>query len=349
MSHQGNDEPTLPMHNSDDEGGGARPESSDDDEESWLVDLTTCHRGGALPGPAAAGDEGQGAQPAADDEGEGVRPESSDEDWLVELTSCHRGGELPGTLLAVRAANTPPPVNHLQGPRRLQEEEQVENRVYQDDPREPRVSHARSRSRTESSRSRTGGGRANVAAASSSGRPLRLAIVVDLAGRGCAPPWHNREDLVRFASSFGIVPTVEPPIGNAVVWCLPPTRPLFSNFQHCARRLVAWMIKLGPLAFKIGIAADPIDRWTHSEYGYLRDRQWHVMEVCWQGPANMCRALEIDLIAASRGISGCYNDSPGGEGVRPDRTHMCFTYLVCAAAGTGLSLRQAWDLRARQR
>ncbi len=46
VGHQGNDEPTLPMHNSDDEGGGARPESSDDDGESWLVDLTTCHRGG---------------------------------------------------------------------------------------------------------------------------------------------------------------------------------------------------------------------------------------------------------------------------------------------------------------
>jgi hypothetical protein len=311
---------TLPML-SEDEGGGSRSESSE--EEDWLMELISCHRGGQLQGDTPR----MPAMLEAGDEGESARPESSgEEDWLVELISCHRGGELQVD---------------------TEEPEMPEEPLQQVDT--PRIEGPGSRvphmAEVASGGPECGGG--GIAACSSIG-PLHLAIVVDVTERGLDPPWRNREDMVRFASSLGIVRTAEPPKGNAVVWYLPPAAPMFSNFEHCVRCLVAWMMKLGPLAFKIGIAADPVERWTNSAFGYLHDRQWHVMEVCWQGPANICRALEIDLIAATRGISGCYNDSPGGEGVRPDRTHMCFVYLVCAAAGTGMSLRKAWELRARQ-
>jgi hypothetical protein len=287
---------------------GGGVRSESGEEEGWLMELVSGHRG----------EQSQVDAP---------RIESSDEeDWLVELIMCHRSGELQ-----VDEEEPEIPEEPLQ---------QVDT---------PRIEGPGSRvphmAEVASGGCERGGG--EIAACGSIGPPQQ-AIVVDVAGRRLDPPWRNREDMVRFASSLGIVRTVEPPRGNAVVWYLPPAAPMFSNFEHCVRCLVAWMVKLGPLAFKIGIAADPTERWTNSAFGYLHDRQWHVMEVCWRGPANICRALEIDLIAATRGISGCYNDSPGGEGVRPDRAHMCFVYLVCAAAGTGMSLGKAWELRARQ-
>jgi hypothetical protein len=316
------DEPTLPILGEDEGGGGVRPESGED--EDWLMELVSCHRGGQLQVDTPR----MPAMSEAGDEGERSRPESSDdEDWLVELISCHRGGE---PQVDTEEPEMPEePLQQVDTPR-------IEGPGF----RVPHMAEVASGGREC--------GCGGIAACSSIG-PLQLAIVADVAGRGLLDaPWHNREDMVRFASSLGIVRTVEPPKGNAVVWYLPPSAPMFSNFEHCVRCLVTWMVKLGPLAFKIGIAADPIERWTNSAFGYLHDRQWHVMEVCWRGPANICRALEIDLIAATRGISGCYNDSPGGEGVRPDRTHTCFVYLVCAAAGTGMSLRKTWELRARQ-
>ena len=45
------------------------------------------------------------------------------------------------------------------------------------------------------------------------------------------------------------------------------------------------------------------------------------MDVVWQGPAQSCRNLERDLTQAVRSIPGCYNDKPGGEGVKVDATH----------------------------
>ena len=69
------------------------------------------------------------------------------------------------------------------------------------------------------------------------------------------------------------------------------------------------------------------------------------MDVFWQGPANTCRQVEIYLISATRFVEGSCNEKPGGEGIRPDRTHECYVYLVLAGAGDGIALQKTRALR----
>ena len=122
----------------------------------------------------------------------------------------------------------------------------------------------------------------------------------------------------------------------------------WSPFDHAVGRLLMWHRLLDVITFKIGIASDTTDRWHNPSHGYGAEGCWHFMDAVLEGPANRCRELEMDLIAACRGIAGCQNELPGGEGINPTRTHMCRVYLVIAEAGLGVGLSAACQLR-RQR
>lgn len=125
---------------------------------------------------------------------------------------------------------------------------------------------------------------------------------------------------------------VRPPGHRLINW---------DPFAYAVARLAAWARALGPMAFKIGIAADARDRFFNQEYGYRREGLWHFMDQILEGRADECRQLEIALIAACGQIAGCYNDKPGGEGVNPARTHMCVVYAVVSAAAEGVGLQSA--------
>jgi hypothetical protein len=101
---------------------------------------------------------------------------------------------------------------------------------------------------------------------------------------------------------------------------------------------------LGPIIFKVGIAADPDHPFWNREYGYDSEREWHFMEVQGRGPANQMRKLEISLIAGLGGLPGCRTEAAGGEGVRPDRVHTCFQYMVVAPCGAGIGQQRAWAM-----
>ena len=134
------------------------------------------------------------------------------------------------------------------------------------------------------------------------------------------------EEFVQFASTSGPLPTttVRIPDRPCVLRCPPPVDVQFSAFGHASRRLATWHTVLGPMVFKVGIAADPDHRFWNPEFGYHTERTWLLMEVLWQGPANQMRNLEVCVIDAVQSLPGCRNESPGGEGVRADRVHECF-------------------------
>ena len=104
------------------------------------------------------------------------------------------------------------------------------------------------------------------------------------------------------------------PAGHVVIRSLPQAQDgnHHSAFAHCCRQLAAWFAAIGPIVFKVGIAADPDHRFWNPEFGYETERAWHFMDVVWSGPANESRQLEIDLISAFRGLPGCRNVSAGG-------------------------------------
>ena len=103
------------------------------------------------------------------------------------------------------------------------------------------------------------------------------------------------------------------------------------------------------MVFKVGIAADPDHRFWNPEFGYHTERTWLLMEVLWQSPANQMRNLEVSVISAVQSLPGCRNESPGGEGVRADRVHECFLYIVVAPCGHGMGLEHAWSLVSNRR
>ena len=119
----------------------------------------------------------------------------------------------------------------------------------------------------------------------------------------------------------------------------------WSPFDYAVGRLLAWKRLLGMITFKVGIASDTADRWHNSAHGYGAEGCWHFMDAVLEGPADRCRELEIALISACRGISGCQNERPGGEGISPTRTHMCRVYMVFAEAGLGVGLQAACQHR----
>ena len=99
------------------------------------------------------------------------------------------------------------------------------------------------------------------------------------------------------------------------------------------------------LLFEIGIASDPHHRYHNDEHGYKHEGIWHFMEVMARDSAQECCMLERWLIHTLKAFPGCQNIRAGGDGVRADRTHTCFVYMVVAAAGTGRSLASARGAR----
>ena len=72
------------------------------------------------------------------------------------------------------------------------------------------------------------------------------------------------------------------------------------------------------------------------------------MDVMHEGNPEECRCLEKTLIRHLGKVPGCYNAAPGGEGIRAGTVvGKCFCYAVYAAAGHGISLREAWLSRKR--
>jgi len=148
------------------------------------------------------------------------------------------------------------------------------------------------------------------------------------------------EVLSDIALSVGHLPVVDMPKQDSILWshlCCDVDR----AYIHALRRFFAWSELLGVMAFKIGIASDPQDRYENAEFGYQHESVWLCMDVVWKGPANQCRELEIRLIRSLQQLPGCYNQRPGGDGVAPHRDHTCFCYMVLAPAGLGRGLASA--------
>jgi len=103
------------------------------------------------------------------------------------------------------------------------------------------------------------------------------------------------------------------------------------------------------MVFKVGICHDPEYRWLNRDYGYVRERCWHAMDLVYAGTSEECRQLEIGLIAATQSVSGSYNVKPGGEGVAAGSASCatCYVYFVVAGAGHGVGLTVAWAQRTR--
>ena len=86
------------------------------------------------------------------------------------------------------------------------------------------------------------------------------------------------------------------------------------------------------MAFKIGIATCPEERWEL----YGREEMWLAMDVVYRGDAQTCRMLETRLIEILKRIPGCYNQKPGGEGISSTTDHKCTVYFVFAPCGGGV-------------
>ena len=118
----------------------------------------------------------------------------------------------------------------------------------------------------------------------------------------------------------------------------------------CFGRLARWLSTFeSMMVFKVGICHDPEHRWLNREYGYIRDRSWHAMDLVYAGTSDECRQLEIGLISVTQSMAGSQNIRPGGEGVAAGSASgaTCYTYFVMAGVGHGLGLTAAWALRTR--
>jgi hypothetical protein len=289
------------------------------DEEAWLRDLTTAHR---TPSEAlAVAPTGLDGEEASDEEA-----------WLRELTTAHH----PAAALNTASVPVVAPI----GPAVASTGSEVASTgpvVALNGLVIPAVAS------TGSEVASTGPAVASTRLAVASTRSstvVRRRAVIEL-----GPRRRTWEEFLVFAQTLGPLPTVVPlPDCHTVLWQLAPVDAEFSAFAYGCRRLAAWYQALGPIIFKVGIAADPHHRFWNREYGYDSEREWHFMEVQGQGPANQMRNLEISLIAGLGGLQGCRNEAAGGEGVHPDRVHTCFQYMVVAPCGAGIGLQRAWAM-----
>jgi len=144
------------------------------------------------------------------------------------------------------------------------------------------------------------------------------------------------------------------PEQDSVVWHAPQSPPaasqeaLRTDLHWCHWFVLAWLRALRNLAaFKIGIAFEPEGRWNNDEFGYRTEKMWMFMHVMYAGLAQDCRRLEIALIEKLKGVTGCYNERPGGEGVSSTSLSgsTCYCYAVFAPAGAGVSVHTSWRHR----
>ena len=292
--------------------GSGRQTGADDEEDVWLQELLTAHR----PGVASASLHVPPPTSSTPDGGQTASSEDGDPMGLEELLSAHRH---VATTLA--SATTAPVASDV-----ALDGTAVATPASAASPTTRTVAATRQTAHTAPSIVR---GRAPAAATSTVIFGTWCEVEEHLArgGRACDRTWTTPgQDAILW---HGLRCICVPPLGHIGPW---------NPLDHVASRLCMWRRLLGAIAFKIGIAADPQERYHHPVHGYAMDGVWHFMDVVLEGPAQLCRQMERSLISACRGIQGCHNEAPGGEGVSPNRTHMCRVYVVVAGAGTGVGL-----------
>lgn len=111
--------------------------------------------------------------------------------------------------------------------------------------------------------------------------------------------------------------------------CKNPKAKASAILQH-ALNSVLDLSKKHPAVFKIGITSNPIERWTHSKYGYALDKRenWLGMKVIAVFDTSALAAMvESFLIHKFVNTPGCRNAAAGGETASPvEGPH--FTYIV---------------------
>ena len=111
--------------------------------------------------------------------------------------------------------------------------------------------------------------------------------------------------------------------------CQSPKASASAVLKH-AEQSVRRLFGKHPAVYKVGISSSPLHRWTHSVYGYARDRyeKWQGMKVVAASDTSFSAGLvESFLINQFQGQPGCRNERPGGETPDPgEGPH--FTYVV---------------------
>ena len=277
-----------------------------DDEESWLQELLQFHSHRSLAPQLA-------------------EPSSDDDEWMHELLFAHhRTSPSTSTILEGVGSATRTMLAHPHGSSLLANPHGSPTGACSSAPRNP-----------------DGSARATGACSSTPRNQNRHHAHWDFS-MPVITKVEARAALIAEAQSIGALPSVCVPQKDCVLWNV---QSVLDPVTWGKQRLSAWLFVLGPAIFKVGIAASPMHRFFSSEFGYVLEERWHFMDVIWKGPANRCRQIEIDLIAATQCVEGSFNEKLGGDGVHPDRTHECYVYLVLAAAGHGLSLKRARMLR----
>ena len=102
-----------------------------------------------------------------------------------------------------------------------------------------------------------------------------------------------------------------------------------SVLQHCLS-MIQSLTSDQLTKFKIGITARPAHRWANSQFGYALEGYLSMQLLHCEPSSRACGFLEAALIAMLRGVSGCQNEAPGGEGFSLDDNteSMCYLYVA---------------------
>ena len=125
-----------------------------------------------------------------------------------------------------------------------------------------------------------------------------------------------------------------------IVCAVPPPLADVSAIVHKHR------VSANICIFKIGVAANPTDRFLQNEYGYCMTG-YDYMVVLWKGMPRECAHMERMLIRALQGVIGIQNYGPGGEGIDIDNTsYDTHVYVVIASCGDGTAISRRVRRRA---
>ena len=259
--------------------------------------------------------------------------EAEDDKWLAELLSSHRRPDALVPKVAVLAV-----LSHPDGYQRTKAIEPIASskRLWaalplDDDPRPP----PRKRQQATSS--------ADSCWGYADRQPPELAAPALQTGNPCEIHVTN---LVMFPLPSPPLPL--PKQNSVIKWNGWHGDADVSTLDRCVWRWGGWMVAMSFIGvFKIGIAFDPIDRWSKADFCYMCEKTWMFMDVIHAGSADDCRQLERNLISKLTCVSGCHNIAPGGEGVSSATCGQYHVYIVYAPVGHGMSLRHAWVLRQR--
>ena len=81
--------------------------------------------------------------------------------------------------------------------------------------------------------------------------------------------------------------------------------------------------------FKIGITQDLNRRWLDPGCGYKKDK-YDKLIVLFKSNGMACALLEVHLISKYKGMQGCQNEAPGGEGIANggEGVEVCYVYVA---------------------